>query len=126
MAPQDYILWNKYLADHGHEFTSFDYDVKVGEGIQPIEPVPANMAKDFVELTKKRIDAVGYMENGVTLFEIKPRAGSSALGQLLTYQSLYKLSYPNNPILELVIITSMITKDEELLYNQYHITNYIY
>lgn len=126
MAPQDYILWNQFLTEHGKEFTSFDYDVKVGEGIQPISQVPANMAKDFIELTKKRIDAVGYKQDGVTIFEVKPRAGSTALGQLLTYQSLYKLTYPNNTILNLVLITSMLTKDEELLYNQYHIISYIY
>jgi len=126
MSPQDFPLWNKFLTEHGAEFKGFDYDVKIGEGVKPLTPVPNYLEKDLADLTKKRIDAVGYQSDGVQLFEVKPRAGTAALGQLLGYKVLYNSTFPNNKVKALVLVTSYLNQDEIQYYNSYNITIYTY
>lgn len=126
MAKMDYELWNKFIAEKGREYDSFDYDVKVGKGVKPTGDVPANLAADFESLTKKRIDAVGYQPGGVTLIEVKPRAGTSALGQLLSYSDLYKSTFPGNNIKQLALVTAFINPDEENVYDKYGIKIFVY
>jgi len=90
MLPRDTELWNHFLEQHGGYFDRFIYDEHVGEGVGDIygyEPWVAQLAKS---LTQKRIDAVGYRGGEVWLFEIKPKAGLAALGQIIAYEALWE------------------------------------
>ena len=40
-------------------------------------------------LSKKRIDVVGYKRDEIHVIELKPRAGFSAVGQVLGYAKLF-------------------------------------
>ncbi len=122
----DYLLWNKFLTDHGKDYSGFDYDVKVGQGTAPVGPVPKNLESDFLSLTKKRIDAVGYQPDGVTLFEVKPRAGTTALGQLIAYSDLYRQTFPLYAIKDLAIVTAFLNRDETGIYEKYGVKIFIY
>lgn len=126
MSSEDVKIWQPFLSDQGAKYDRFDYDLKVGTGVKPDLPVPEIFLQDFQELTKKRIDAVGYNKNGATLFEVKPRAGTSALGQLLTYKSLFAQSYPNIPIYQLILVCGLATDEEIQLYKQYEIIVEVY
>lgn len=122
MSSEDTEIWKRFLVQYGDNFSSFDYDFKVGDGVIPDLPIPENFLKDFQELTKKRIDAIGYNSSGVTIIEIKPRAGTSGLGQLLTYKNLFVKSYPNVNIAALLLVCEIATDEEIKLYQQYGIT----
>jgi hypothetical protein len=126
MSSEDVKIWQPFLSDQGAKYDRFDYDLKVGTGVLPDLPVPEIFLQDFQELTKKRIDAVGYNKNGATLFEVKPRAGTSALGQLLTYKILFTQSYPDVPIYQLVLVCGLATDEEIQLYKQYGIIVEVY
>lgn len=55
-------------------------------------------------LTEKRIDAVGFNGDGITVIEVKPRGGASALGQVLVYRDLYReKEKPALPLAALVV-----------------------
>lgn len=124
MSKLDSILWSEFIKRNGKDFESFDYDLPVGDG-SPVEvDTPTWLAKDWSDLTKKRIDAVGYRTNGAALFEVKPRAGTSALGQLLTYQELFKISFPRTTIISLNVVCQTILPEEILLYTTYKINVY--
>lgn len=126
LAAADKALWNLFLGVHAKDFNSFDYDVKVGDGVTADEDVHPNLIKDYQDLTKKRIDAVGYQADGVTLFEVKPRAGTEALGQLLSYKHLYNETYPGVTVKALTVITAMMLPDEKKVYEAYGINVYIH
>ena len=126
MSREDTILWNQFIHDHGPEYESFDYDLPVGEGETPQEDLPDFLIKDWQDLTKKRIDAVGYKNNTATIFEVKPRAGTSALGQLLTYKKLFSQTFPSVKPVNLTVICSLILNDEKNVYNSQGITIYQY
>lgn len=122
MSSEDTEIWKRFLAQYGENFSSFDYDFKVGDGVLPDLPIPEKFLKDFQELTKKRIDAIGYNPSGVTIIEVKPRAGTSGLGQLLTYKNLFVKSYPSTNVVALLLVCEIATDEEIKLYQQYGIT----
>ncbi len=125
MSSEDVVIWKAFLAKYGKEYTSFDYDFKVGEGTDPGEEISENFRNDFIELSKKRIDAIGYRSSGVTIFEVKPRAGTQALGQLITYKSLYEKNYPERKIEAIAVVCSFISPEEIVLYDSFGINNYV-
>jgi hypothetical protein len=118
MSKYDSELWNLFINQHGKEYETFDYDLAVGEGSPVDESVPFWLAKDWSDLTKKRIDAVGYVGSTAHLFEVKTIAGTSALGQLLSYNLLFKISFPELTIRSLNVICSTILPEEILIYKR--------
>jgi len=90
MLPNEVPIWERFLREHGKEFTSFDYDVHLGEGIEPPPDVPPEIARAAKILTQKRVDVVGYKDDEIWIIEVKPYAGISALGQLVGYISMYR------------------------------------
>lgn len=125
MSVEDTKIWNEFIALHGKEFDSFDYDLPVGEGEPVNTSEPAWLQKDWSDLTRKRIDAVGYASGKATIFEVKPRAGTSALGQLLSYKKLFNGTYTQTEVVALAVVTSLILNDERKVYNSFGITVYV-
>lgn len=126
MTPADAITWSKFLNLHGDEYQKFDYDLRVGKGVTVELPVPEKYKEDFQQLTQKRIDCVGYNNNVVTIFEVKGRAGLSALGQLKAYKSLFLQSYPGYSVSALVLVCSFATDEELDLYMDNGIKVYVF
>jgi hypothetical protein len=116
MSKDDTTIWLRWLNVYGKNFDRFDYDLPVGNGEDPGPDYDPLMRKDFMDLTKKRIDAVGYIGNTATIFEIKPRAGTTALGQLISYKSLFQQTYPTVPVVSCAVITELMTTEEQLIY----------
>ena len=118
MKPADILLWEKFVQLFTNEFDSVDFDVRVGEGIKMPEETPENMKLDAKVLTQKKIDVVGYNDDKITIIEVKPRAGTSALGQLISYKTLYEKTY--SPILpiEMLIITDETDDDFTPIFEQ--------
>ncbi len=91
LLPREVVLWNKYLDVHEKEFEHFEYDVHVGKGAElPIDVDPM-IGKIALALSRKRIDVIGFKPKSITIFEVKPDSGLSAMGQLLAYLYLYKI-----------------------------------
>ena len=92
LGPKDAAIWEKFMAMYPDEYKNVDYDCWVGEGAFPEEESKSDIFKDnFKDLTKKRIDVCGTKEYGkVDCIEIRPHAGSSALGSVLCNFYLHK------------------------------------
>jgi hypothetical protein len=99
----DIDIWEEFLSAHGSAYTHFDYDVRVGEGRDPGDLVNSKFRKVGIELSKRRIDAVGFRPGTIDIIEITVYADFKALGQLLAYPELYrstfKRSIPIRPVL---------------------------
>lgn len=112
MSAEESIIWGSFLSKFGSFFKRFDYDLRVGEGIQPDQEIPENFRQDYIGLTQKRIDAVGYNDKVATLFEVKVRANLGAIGQLLGYKELFLSSFPSYSVSSLHLVCSSINPDE--------------
>ena len=99
LSPQEVMLWHEFLRQTKLKFIKVDYDVHVGPGYVPSwlkDPKLRYMCK---RLTQLRIDVVAETRDEIWIFEIKPRAGRSALGQLISYAYWYRHDFkPTKPI----------------------------
>mgnify|MGYP001578618229 CR=1 FL=1 len=90
LKPEDVAVWERFLSANPDFFDSVDYDFRVGEGAPAPENLAENMAADLKVLTQKQIDVVGYKNDVVWIVELKPKADMRALGQVISYEILYK------------------------------------
>ena len=99
MMADEARIWTKFLETTELKFERVIYDLHLGAGIPgtPGEPEFMKVLKSAV--TRKRVDAVGETADTIWIFEVKPRVGMSALGQLINYFELYQQEYrPIKPV----------------------------
>lgn len=122
MSTEDTIIWNRFLEAYGREYDSFDYDIKVGEGEAPRPTLPDNYKKMVRDLTRKRIDAVGYKPGEIHIFEVKPFAKLSALGQILAYAELYTDTFTFSDTLRAAVVCENVDSDLKKVLTKYNVT----
>lgn len=83
-------MWERFLKAHPDKYKHYDYDVRVGTGRDPGAQVPPNIRRMASDLSKRRIDAVGYTDSHLTIIEITLSAGLRAIGQLIVYPYLFR------------------------------------
>lgn len=116
MPPEEESLWDKFLEKYEKEYQYFEYDVHVGKGTPPAPGTPPEYVKMIEATSQKRIDAVGYTDDAITIFEVRPHAGLPSLGALLGYRTLYIDTFkPAKPI-NLVVVSDIISPDDIKLF----------
>lgn len=104
LLPDDIIIWEAYLEDPLISWDSIDYDVRVGKGRDPGEAIGANIRQMAIDLSQRRIDAVGHGPHSIDIVEITRSAGMTALGQLELYPLLYQQTFnPTKPLRTLLV-----------------------
>jgi hypothetical protein len=111
MAPREVLIWRAWLALHQHEYVGWDYNVLLGNGIDPGPTYSQPYRDQFIRNTQKRADAVATQNQQPYIFEVKDRATGSAMSQLITYQHLWPITYPGTPTPALVLVTNRTTAD---------------
>ena len=147
MGPEEVKIWHKFLGMTNLNFIRLDYDVHVGTGY-----VPENLSREYLRkkelyergiitkeefeeieaiiksvtaLTQLRIDAVGETDREIWIFEVKPRAGRSALGQLESYRYWYIRQFrPSKPV-RLATVSYDVDKNLEPIFKSKGIENFI-
>lgn len=97
------------------------FDLHLGEGITPKPHWPTYIVDMARSLTQRRVDVVASLPDQTWLLEIKDRSGTTAVGQLLTYKTLYELQFPTRPSPLLGIIARQDGFDLDLTYQQFNI-----
>lgn len=93
MLEDEARIWTKFLETTQLDFEKIDYDVHLGQGVLPEPGEPAFMTPLKLAVTRKRVDVVAETREDIWIFEVKPRIGMSALGQLVNYFELYQQEY---------------------------------
>lgn len=106
MKPADIHIWEKFIRANAGFFDSVDYDVPVGEVPEWMDTENDPHAQGQAILYKKKIDVVAYRPGEIWLIELKPFAGSSALGQILTYDILFKRKHQGAEVIRPCVITN--------------------
>ena len=105
LAPNDKALWERFMGMFPEEYESVEYDCHVGEGVAYPEEMKDDVyAQDQTYLTKKRIDVCGYRKDGsIDCIEVRPRAGSSAIGAVVVNHELLTELIPDRRCTPLII-----------------------
>jgi len=125
LRPEDIEIWERFIFKYPYFFESVDYDVRVGEGQKYSKSAPENIREDLRGLTQKRIDVVGYVGNTTHIVEVKPRAATTAIGQVLTYEELYKIDFPEETNIIKTIITDHEVPDIATIVEKYNINIFV-
>lgn len=64
-----------------------------------------------LDLSRRRIDALGLTKSNAHIIEITGDAGTTTLGQLLTYNHLYQLDHPAHQPPRLILVARSIQTD---------------
>lgn len=115
MMPNDVAIWERFIVAHPDYFDECEYDVPVGSGPDFDTTVNEPTGGDALKLYRRKIDVVGYKDGRLFIVEIKPRAGTSAIGQVRGYALLYKQEYnpPSDPTC--MIVTDILRPDMNML-----------
>lgn len=111
LAPADATIWERYLAVYPDAYDTVDYDFRCGKGPEIDPTLPDNIQRDAYTLGQKRIDVVGYRADGTFIIELKPRAGTTAIGQVITYLHCMAQDHPELAPFRGVIITDSTQPD---------------
>lgn len=111
MGPQDIAIWLRYLQRGGAVNAPFLYDLRVGDGLK-MPPGSSQIAINSAQaLTTKRIDVIWMKDQRTIICEVKKRAGSTALGQLILYRNLFVQTFPEQPQPKMVLVTDELQPD---------------
>ncbi len=111
LHPAEVPILRAWLAQHEKDFERIDFNVRVGGG-DDLGPTYSDEARRQWKLnTQKRIDAVGFNGTAPTIIEVKDRAGSTALGELLLYAHLFAQQFAGLAAPKLVLVTNLLQPD---------------
>jgi hypothetical protein len=116
LLPHDAPILTAYLTEHGHRYTFIDFDLRVGAGRDPGPDFDNNIRMMALDLSRRRCDAVGWDGTTGTIIEVTNAAGTTALGQLITYANLYKQDHPNQTPPHLIIVARTMQTDMATAY----------
>jgi hypothetical protein len=111
LSPIDAAVWERFISLHPLRFDRVDYDVHVGEGITPAPQWEPQIMFMAMWLSQCRIDVIGWNGENPTIIELKGRAMTEAVGQLVSYQALYRVTYSLPRNIPLLLICEDIPTD---------------
>lgn len=115
-----------FLIHHLAEYDRYEFSRRVGVGIVPDPKWPANVQRQAVQNSRKRIDMLGWQGRALTIFEVKKRIGPGVLGQLETYADLYLEEDPTPAAVRLAAIGRYSDEDTLRVLRQRGIDVYLY
>lgn len=121
LRPEEVKIWERFIDKESQRFTSVDYDVHVGKAREYKEKPEDQYKKNLQELSRKRIDVLGYKAEEISIIELKPAADFEAFGQLIGYRDLYLRERPEIKKVSLILITDFEVPDMRELASDYGI-----
>lgn len=115
MMPLDIAIWERFIEANPSAFDEVAYNVAVGGGTEMNTVVNPESGGDINRLYQRKIDVIGKVKEGFVITEIKPRATTSAVGQVKGYKSLFIRDFKPSGIIDTLVITDELMPDIEFL-----------
>ncbi len=119
LSPAEVDILKAWLRVHEKDFDRFHFNVRVGKGLDPGPTYDDATRAQSMFNTKKRIDAVAYKGAQAVVVEVKDRAGTTALGELLTYETLYVADHPNENAPMLLLVANTLQPDMQVVFDRF-------
>lgn len=119
MLQPDIPVWYRFLREWAPHFIALYYDCLLGGPDQVTDEKKDPMARMWRALTSKRADAIAELDAEIWIIEVSAYPGMRALGQLITYETLW-LADPkiDKPAVK-VLVADQIDRDVRLSYQPY-------
>lgn len=118
MAAADLPLWREWIHSHHHHFDALFFDAALGTAPDPGPEQPENYRYAWIRLNRYRADVIAVSPTGWTIIEVRPRAGASAIGALLTYRQAWFLDPPDDRPVTLILVTDQVRPEIAALARQ--------
>jgi hypothetical protein len=118
-TPRESNILRAWLYDHGLEFDSIEFNVRLGEGANYAGQADPVAVETFRGNTKLRADAIVYRDGRATIIEVKTRALGDGMGQLLLYRMAYMKTFPGRPEPQMLMVCETGT-DENIAFIEAH------
>jgi hypothetical protein len=90
MQLREILIWKNWLYLNSTRFDRYDYNVRLGDGVDPGPSFPESSRRMWIANSMKRVDVVAVKGGHVTLIEVEENPGMTAFGQLAGYQVLWR------------------------------------
>lgn len=115
MMPEDVAIWERFIEKFPDAYDKVQYDLNVGKIPSFITDEPEEAQRKQAILYQRKIDVVGFKGTDIDVVELKPRAGTSSLGQVKGYVQLYIRDVNQASRPKPVVITDVFGLDMEAL-----------
>jgi len=115
------LLAQAYVRKYPARWDDYSFNFRLGTGSDPGPNYDASIRRMNILLTQKRIDMVTRKGGLYGLWELKARAGLSALGQLLGYQAMWEKEGRPSSGLTIGIITRLVDADVSIALERHQI-----
>lgn len=111
MAKHDATIWTRFLDTYADAFESFAYDVALGGQRAGEDQAPEATRLGWQYATALKVDVVGFQPERAWVIEVKPGAGTNALGATLCYVELAAVDRFTDLELVPVVVTDRMSPD---------------
>lgn len=125
LIPEEAEIARLFIEQNPIQATSWIFDEHLGNGMAPDPAWPPWLMSMSRSLTQRRVDLVGLNPTGAYLVELKQRGDIHAIGQLLVYESLYKIKHPTTSTVGLVLVCRYMGFDLTLALTKYSIQSFL-
>ncbi len=115
LREEDAAIWERFMGMFPVEYDAVIYNLHIGAGAEIPENTEGVVASDFKLLTQYKIDVVAFKGDRTDIIELKPNAGTSAIGQVQNYAILYQRDIDDRGVPQAVIITDRERPDMKFL-----------
>jgi hypothetical protein len=88
-------LCKTWLELAGQGWDAYDFNVRLGEGVDPGPGFPESIRQGSIANTQPRADCIAYRGAAAAIVEVKVTAYLGVLGQILAYEHLLKAGRPD-------------------------------
>lgn len=115
ISQSDLALWERFRRAFAPEYVRLYFDVGLGRGEIATGPVSPNVAAAWQRLTRFRADVVGDRGESWDIIELRPNAGTGAVGALQVYATLWQDGPPDRRPIRAVLVTDFCSEDLRLV-----------
>ena len=121
MLAPDIPVWYRFLNEWGEHFTALYYDCLLGGPALDTEGKRDPMKRMWHALVSKRADAIAETRAETWIIEVSACPGMRALGQLLTYKTLWLEDPKIDKPAVMVLVADKVDGDVMTTYKPYGI-----
>jgi hypothetical protein len=91
MQVREILIWKNWLYLNSTRFDRYEYNVRLGDGVDPGPAYPDSSRRMWIANSMKRVDVIAVRAGHVTIIEVEENPGMTAFGQLAGYQVLWRM-----------------------------------
>lgn len=90
MQLREILIWKNWLYANSTRFDRYEYNVRLGSGVDPGASFPDSSRRMWIANSMKRADVIAVKGGHVTIVEVEENPGLTAFGQLAGYVTLWR------------------------------------